>query len=426
MAMAAVQHTSSFPLGYPSWLEGIPQGVWVETALPETTSVVIIGGGLAGIATAYYLAAAGIDVVLLEQGRLCDGSSGRNGGFIAPGWADYESVVGQFGPGLASEMMRFELESTEALSGLVQELGIDADLRFGGHVALALDADGVNKIRRSAELLSQHGFPGTVWEQEECRGQTQSPSFLGGLFRPNGGTLSPGKLALGLAQAANNLGAQIKTYTHVRALQRENQGRVTVFTSLGNITAEHIVFTTNTVEAPLLPALAGAGIIQPVRGQVLATRPLDYQIWTLGFATIDGLVYWHQDAEGRIVIGGMRHVTPGMEVGVTDVTQTNPEIGQALRRFLPDQFPGVVPQELEVTHEWTGVMAVPRDGLPLVGHLVLPSYHSNTWLLVGLGGHGMPVFLGAARALSDMIQGETPTNIVDAFRPSTERFGGSV
>lgn len=423
--MAAAQHTSSFPLGYPSWLQGIAEGAFAETLLPATTFVLIIGGGLAGVATAYYLAARGIDVVLLEQGRLCGGSSGRNGGFISPGRSDYGEAVDRHGPELAEAIVRFEVESTSELAAVTQKLGIEADLRFNGNGALAFDEDGMRKIQRSAELLRGIEFSVEVWERQECFSRTGGPNFLGGLFRPNGGTLSPAKLVVGLAEAAVSLGATIKTYTQVRDLQRRAGGReILALTSGGNIAAEHVVFATNTVEPRLLPALGR--VLEPVRGQVIATRPLSRRIWEVGLSTIDGLVYWQQDSSRRIVIGGMRHVVPGMEVGVTDITQTDSRVGGALRTFLQDQFAGVLPQRLEVAYEWTGLMAVPKDGLPLVGRLSLPSYFANTWLILGFGGHGMPVIPGAALALAQMILGEIPANFVEAFRPTAERFAASV
>src|SRR6266542_969777 len=83
---------------------GAPESYWQATSsararrstqLPARTSVVVIGGGLLGASTAYWLARAGVATVLIEQGDLASGATGRNGGFMVAGTAERYPEIGR-------------------------------------------------------------------------------------------------------------------------------------------------------------------------------------------------------------------------------------------------------------------------------------------------------------------------------------------
>jgi gamma-glutamylputrescine oxidase len=416
----------SSPLTNSLWLDGMNPEAFADTVLPKKAFVLVIGGGWAGIATAYYIAAfGGARVVLIDKGPLHWGSSGRNGGHLCPGVGDYGALVDQHGLMGAKERWNVQVRSVEELRKLVEINGIECDLVFGGHVSLASDEDGLERIYRSASLLAQCDLPPVeVWDEAQCQELVRSSSFVGGLSRP-GAQISPGKLASGVAQAAVRLGVTIKTFTEVQTIQREGAG-ILVGTNHGDMVVDHVVFATNTAPEQI-PVLGEA--ITPYRGQVIATRQLNEQIWPsnlVGFSTIDGLVYWLQTLTRRVVLGGMRHVVPGMERGVVDISVINPGILRAHRAYLAECFPSpVFPESLELQYSWTGLMAASKDDDPWVGKFSAPGYPDNVWIILGFGGDGSGI-TGAAYGLAEEVLEKPPTHVMPAFKPTIVRRTASV
>jgi glycine/D-amino acid oxidase-like deaminating enzyme len=155
------------------------------------------------------------------------------------------------------------------------------------------------------------------------------------------------------------------------------------------------------------------GVIVPVRGQVVVTEPVD-PMWPFGLSTNFGYEYWLQRPDGRIVLGGMRWITPTREEGTDDDTVIEPAVSQRLRAFLPAHFPALA--NVRVEHEWTGIMGFTPDRAPLVGPL--PG-SPGEYLAAGFHGHGMPMTFYAARAVAEMTAGREPEIFVpEAFLPA--------
>src|SRR5260370_41979406 len=93
--------------------------------------------------------------------------------------------------------------------------------------------------------------------------------------------------------------------------------------------------------------------------------------------------------------------------------EVNPVIQSALRDFLPSAFPDVPP--IQVKRRWAGIMDETPDDRPIVGQW--PS-GSNTWAIAGIGGHGLPPALGAARVLANAIAEGRVTPELDSRGPA--------
>src|SRR3989344_3209586 len=130
------------PLRVPFWWE--PARLNFGTGpISGLFAVVIIGGGLAGIALAYWLARLGCrSVLLLEKGEgLCQGASGRNGGHIVPGTMEFGRHVELYGPEIAQVLWDFEEEGVKEVRAIADELAIDSGLTQTGTVSLAPDEE---------------------------------------------------------------------------------------------------------------------------------------------------------------------------------------------------------------------------------------------------------------------------------------------
>jgi glycine/D-amino acid oxidase-like deaminating enzyme len=396
----------------PFWLESA-SGRVVRTSpeLPARADVVIIGGGITGASVAYWLARRGRTPLVLERRGIAGGATGRNGGHISPGTAERFALARKrYGEDGARAIWDFSYRCADAVRAFVAEHRIGCELRVTGSVSLALSAEELTPVRDTAEALDAMGVPVEYWDAATCAARTGSEHFLGGVLRRTAGQLSPARLTFGIVEQAVRLGAAVQTGTAVQAIERRG-GSFTVQTDRGDVAAGHVVHATNAWARQLLPALEE--IVVPVRGQVIVTEPVA-AMWPFGLSTNFGFEYWLQRADGRIVLGGMRWLTPTKEVGAEDDTVVEPTVSRGLREFLPRHFPAL--QGVRVEREWTGIMAYTPDRAPLVGPW--PGARGE-YVALGFNGHGMPMAFLAGQAVGEMLAGRAPeVSVPDAFSPA--------
>ena len=188
----AMRHTAH---GY--WLE---EAGAVSAAPPlagdATADVVVIGGGYAGLWTAWQLRARGAAVVVLEADLCGHGPSGRNGGFCETLWTHLPSLVERFGETRALDVCRASAESVEAIGAWCEEQGVDAWFKRAGFM-MASTAPAHDAILDEIVALAP---PGRVvpLSAEQLRARCASPRFRRGIFAPDDATVQPARLALGL------------------------------------------------------------------------------------------------------------------------------------------------------------------------------------------------------------------------------------
>lgn len=392
------------------WLTDIPdQDFQTTLELPSRSDVVVIGGGIAGVSAAYWLSKDGIRVTLLERRGICGGATGRNGGHLNPRTtSDFSLAVKNYGAETALAILQYARENTEALKAFVRDYSVECDLSFSGLVWLALDNQELNRVLETASALAKYGAIGEYWDASKCAERTRSQSFLGGIFYPDAGQLWPAKLVIQMALVAVRQGANLQTRTEV--YQVENQGNsLIVRTERGEIQAQHVVYATNGWTGHLLPFLKD--IIIPVRGQALITEPAPF-MWEFSGSTNFGYEYFLQRSDRRIVLGGMRWLTPNLEVGIDDDGVINAAVSQGLRAFLPRHFPEL--SSLGIEKQWTGILGFSKDNLPLIGPL---PHRPGEYIAAGFSGRGMPLTFLAGRDLADRIAGRSSSGFEKAFAP---------
>jgi glycine/D-amino acid oxidase-like deaminating enzyme len=378
--------------------------------LPSQTNVVVIGGGITGISTAYWLSKNGIEVTLLERRRICGGATGRNGGHLNPRQHSYFSLVlKKYGVETAIEILNYAHQNTNALKSFVTEHCIECDLSFSGFLALALSSQELTEVIESVSALTKHGFVGEYFDASKCAELTRSQDFLGGIFYPDAGQLWPAKLVTEMALVAARQGANLQPQTEVYTVENESNGLM-VKSDRGQIKAKHVVYATNGWTRQLLPSMNN--IIVPVRGQVLITEPVSL-MWNFSFSTNFGYEYCLQRPDGRIVLGGMRWLKPEQEVGIDDDSTIDPSISNGLKEFLPQHFPEL--SNIQIDKEWTGILGFSQDNNPLIGPL---PHRQGEYIAAGFSGHGMPMTFLAGKTVTEMIMGQSPEIFVKAFEPS--------
>lgn len=408
-----------------------PRSYWHATApppvptdpLPAEADVVVIGGGLLGCWTAYWLARAGVAVTLIERTAIGWGATGRNGGFVRAGTAaGYVETIRQIGHEAARDIWKLSEEGQALVGQIVAEEGIACDYRTPGTLNLALDDTTLEKMRHSLGIMQADGLPGELLDRQGVQaliGTPLGPEIVGALFFADGGLLHSARYLTGLADAARRHGARL-CQAEVSGLTPHGWG-TRIETSAGAIQARRIIIAVNAWSDELVPALAG--LVVPVRGQILAYAPLPTVFTTgIGASVAPTGEYWQQTPDGSIVIGGCRADAPHGDAGIRESVPT-PEVIASIEAVLPRLFPQL--EGLRVAQRWAGLMAFTADYLPIAAAAPgLP----DVWVTGGFCGHGMPYGPRLGQLLAEAaMTGTTPAQLAPLRldRPTLTPFGAA-
>jgi sarcosine oxidase, subunit beta len=288
--------------GKPGVIDQAPSTMGV---MQQETDVLIIGGGLAGTATAYYLARAGAEVTLLEQSELNTQASGSNAGSIhaqiphAPFMLAGEDWARIFAPTIP-----LMLESIRLWQGLEAELGCDLELRLGGGLLVGETEAQLCDIARKARIERAQGLQVELLDAAALRriAPYVSQRMIGGAFCPTEGKANPLKVTPAFAAAARRHGARIVTRCPVTALAAE-RGGYRAETGRGDIRAKRVV---NAAGARAGRVSAMLGLELPIEGhpiQVNVTEPVAPLVKHLVYFAGEKLTL-KQAANGSFLIGG--------------------------------------------------------------------------------------------------------------------------
>jgi gamma-glutamylputrescine oxidase len=369
--------TSSYWFDEPS--QPLPLG-----ALSGRPDAIVVGGGVTGCACALALAQAGMRVRLHEAREIAGGASGRNGGFALRGGAmPYAEARQELGPGAAVSLWRL----TERYLGRLGRLAGDA-FRPVGSLKLAADLAERDELQAEFDALRDDGF--------EAEWLDELPMALVGRFPaairyPRDGALQPARWARRLAALAADAGVEINERSRVE--------------SLDQLDATHVVIATDGYSQGLLPELEAA--VQPTRGQVVVTEPLEEQLFPCPHYARHGFDYWQQLPDGRLVAGGRRDAS--LETENTAVEETTKAI-QAQIEALVRELLGRLPR---ITHRWAGLFGTTADRLPLVGPV--PG-REGVWVAAGYSGHGNVMGLACGELVAQAVL-DQPAPELELFNP---------
>jgi gamma-glutamylputrescine oxidase len=371
----------------PFWLTHVPESFvnFSSPSFPVESDVTIIGGGISGLSTAFWLKKLNKNrkITILEERGLCGGASGRNAGLLTP-------TVSLKNP---EEIRNLEMETYLLLKQIANENNFqnNIDLHCFGQTRFS------QTEKELEEIKSVHNFssPGIeFWNYEKTQKESKCKIYNGGRFSKFSCSYSPTKYMMEIFKMIKNE-MNIQTHTKVVSVEKVNEKEFILHTNKGKIKTGKVVYATNGYTSRLLHELKE--IIYPVRGQIVATKPLDSILWKFIGSTNFGSEYYGQRSiDKRIILGGFRWKSPTREVGTFDDSVLNKDISSALREFLGN-FEGL--NRVEIDYEWTGIMGFTKDGRPLIGKL-----KENEFIISGMNGHGMPVIFGMAKRLASYIE----------------------
>jgi sarcosine oxidase, subunit beta len=396
------------------------------------TGILVIGGGIAGTAIAYYLAQNGRQVILLEQGELASEASGLNAGTLwATGWGQ--------APDLTSTL---SMGSLEGFKTLQFDLGYDIEFRQSGSLQAIQTEEEYTFARQEVRKLLASGRQVVILDGRDARSiePALSTRVLGCLYYPLGGSANPVKTVLALASLAQRHGATMLTHHEVTGITHFDDGTYQVVTPPATFRAGTLVLAAGPW-CRSLGAMLGLSIpVYPVRGQMWATAPVPPSIFH-SIGALESHLYWHshpysneqtplelthsqgqrltrhlygrQTRDGEIIIGGDRQLdapkTPDL-----DGIETN-------RAHALELFPFL--QDLPITRTWAGWMPFTRDLHPLIGQI---PHLENLYLLAGLSSSGFEKGLMAGKLLAESINHRAAVPILSEADPARHVSMGSM
>ena len=327
--------------------------------------MVVVGQGAAGLTAGALLAAAGVDVVVLDARHPGAGASGRNGGFLLAGLAQaHHEVRGRLGRERASHLYR----RTAAALDATAQAHPDAVRRVGSlrvSRSRAEDAD----VDAQYAAMREDGLPVERYEGREGHG----------LLFPHDAAFHPLRRARELAVRASAAGARLHGATPVRTVQARS-----VITDTGPMRATRgVLVAVDGGLEHLVPSLRGR--VRAARLQMVGTAPTsDVAVARPVYARF-GLDYWQQLPDGRVLVGGGRDVGGEAEWAQDRCWRAPPsDLVQAhLEHLLRTDIGTTAPVE----QRWTGLVGFTDDSLPVLAEpepgLLAVGGYSGTGNLLG-------------------------------------------
>lgn len=357
------------------------------------TEICIVGAGLAGLSCAYELAKAGRSVLVLEANAVGWGASGRNGGFVGPGYArGYASLAASLGEARARELFGLSIEGMSFVSDAIEALGIDSAQPVHGKIS-AVRYDSGEALRRNQERLARdHAYPVDFMETDQVRAVLRSQKYHQALHDPQSFHIHPLNYACALARGVEALGGRIHEGSRVLSADLDAPSK-RLTTATGSVACQHVVFAAGGYTDELVPRLQSSQI--PIATYVLTTEPAPELIGDVirtRCAISDNRRagdYYRLVEDGRRLLWGGR---------ITTRTSEPRDLAQLLRGTMISTYPELAALKVEMA--WSGLMSYARHLMPQIGTL-----GPGVWHCLGFGGHGLNTTAIGGRVVAEGILG---------------------
>lgn len=367
----------------------------------DRASVVVIGGGIMGLSTAYNLAKNhGVrDVVVLEKSYLCSGASGRNGG----------GVRAQFSSETNVRLMQESLRICRAFAG---EMKINVWFRQGGYLFLVRDEEGRRALEGSVKVQNECGHPTRLLTPKEAQRivpELELEGVVAAAYNPEDAVVFPWPFVWGYARAAEDLGVQISTFTEVLGFETSGRRIEAVVTTRGKIATSRVVNACG-AWSPQVASMLGVSLPnKPHRHEICSSEPLKPWLTPLVADLSNGL-YFSQSTRGEIVGGISNHDVP------EGIDQRSSHAFLALyARALVKTAP--VLGSVKVLRQWAGCYDLTPDQNPIVGQV---DEVEDFFQASGFMGHGFMMAPVIGKLLAQHIAEGTDLPLFDRW--SLRRF----
>ena len=417
-----------------------------DVALPTRASVVVIGAGIIGIATALELAERGIDVVVVEKGEVAGEQSSRNWGWCRQMGRDPREIP-------------LILESLRLWRGMNARVNGETGFKQCGVIYLAETEKQLNDSEHWLRNFGQpSGIPSRMVSGKDVDALLPggTKSWAGGMYTINDGRAEPFIAVPAMARALQHLGGKIFTQCAARGIEMAGGRVAAVVTEHGRITTDSAVLAGGYWSRRFLGNL---GIRFPQLGvisSVLRTSPLDagidrtfsggkaavrkrldggftlaHNVLSVADITPASFVHFRdflpimrmEQKSIRLRLGrrfieearlkrhwALDEASPFEQVRILDPEPVMPLLDDAFG-YLKSVFP--VFEKSSVVETWAGVIDATPDAVPVIGKI---DAVSGLHLASGFSGHGFGIGPGAGKLMAQIVTGETPCVDIAPFR----------
>jgi len=416
-------------------------------SVPDTADVVIIGGGIVGVSTAWFLARQGVSVTLCEKGHIAGEQSGRNWGWVRQQSRD-------------TREMPMIVESLRIWRGLEQEIGEDVGFSEQGILSASNNDKEMNEHVEWMKTARDYGVDTRIVEGRELADLVRGASidWRAAMYTASDGRAEPHKAGPAIARAAGRLGANILTSCAVRGIETSSGKASAVVTEYGTIKTSVVLCAAGAWTSMFCRSLDITVPQLKVRGTVARTAPAEN--------VLDGALYDRRIALRRRTDGGytvaagtvLDHpITPstfrfgvkfipalmmeikGLRISIgrefveewsgpkkwaldgdspferTRVLnpKANPKVLRKIRKNLDRVFPQLAGAEF--VESWAGMIETTPDVIPVIDEAPsLPGFYIAT----GFSGHGFGIGPGAGKAIAGLLTGNDSGIPLQEFRLS--------
>ncbi|MGA8887040.1 MAG: FAD-binding oxidoreductase, partial [Pseudolabrys sp.] len=337
--------------------------------------VCVVGAGLAGLTVAREIAQRGWSVAVLEAGEVAWAASGRNLGFVLPGFAeDIRGIIERIGLDHAKQLWALSEQGLDYVRRTILDTQMPGVDLINGWLHVS-KTDNSDELRSEAERMRWIGTDVEFWSVDRVRDQLHSPRYFGAVHYREAFHIDPFNYALGLAALAEKAGARI--FEDTPAVSLDPAGvRKRVITPAGRVRSAHVVLAGNIHLGTLMPRLAAT--LLPVTTFVMVTEPIGEILHDI--VRYRGAVSDTNRADNHYrIVGGDRLQWSGR----MRAWEANPRlIARGLVNDVRRTFPGL--GKVEVAHLWRGTLGRTVHRMPQIGEI-----ERGVWLASGFGGHGL-------------------------------------
>jgi glycine/D-amino acid oxidase-like deaminating enzyme len=354
--------------------------VWEKESFFAPADILIVGSGLVGLWSAYYLRkrAPKLSITVVDRGLIPTGASTRNAGFACFGsLTELKSNLEEMSEEQLLQLVEWRYKGIRRIKKFfdADEIGYQ---RNGGYELLA-DADH-NELRSQIDTFNRL-LKEITGQQKTFRLRNDRIARFGfagvqHLIESSAeGQLHSGKLCQALLRLVQSMGVTVLNNIEIAGYEKVH-GRLLLHTRQEwPLLASQLLVATNAFARELLPQLD----VNPARGQVIVTSPIDGLPFKGTFHYDQGF-YYFRDLGGRVLLGGARN--KAMEEETTTEMEITDKIQFELERFLRETIlPG---REYTIEHRWSGIMGMGREKMP-----ILRAVNDQVFCAVRMSGMGV-------------------------------------
>jgi sarcosine oxidase subunit beta len=360
--------------------------------MKERAKLVIIGGGVSGLGTAYQLAKRGFtDVVVIEKDYFGSGATGRCGGGIRQQFSEEYNII------LARESVRM-------FEKLGDELGQDIGLRQGGYLILAHTKKEAEDLRNNVKLQNSLDVPSRYMDPEgalDIVPELNIEGMSGAAYCPTDGVAQPFLVVKAYVDKLKEMGVELYDHTSVTGIKAENGEIKKVMTDKGDIETGMVLNAAGAHSRDIAEMVGVEIPNKPYRHEIMATEHMKQWLKPMIISFHNG-IYFSQSHDGEIV-GGIGDPNEPSSYNIRSSLEFLERFTSVAVRYIPAL------RKVKVMRQWAGLYDVTPDARPILGPVdELPGFIQAH----GYSGHGFMIHPMVTKLLAEyIIDGKTSIDI---------------